>query len=96
MEQYEVYFGRLELPSFCKLVLRRHAAFRDKGRIFACAFFQNIMEALMLYARYTNAATLSMKRCCKALANGSVCLIRLTPADISTSIDRSRLERVNA
>ena len=49
LEQYEVYNGRVPLEELKEIVFSRYQKFRDTGYVFECAFFQNIMEDLILF-----------------------------------------------
>lgn len=49
LEQYEVYNGRVSLEELKKIVFSRYQKFRETGYVFECAFFQNIMEDLILF-----------------------------------------------
>ena len=56
LEQYEIYNGRRTLTELKEIVLRRYGAFRGEGNLFECAFFQNIVEDMILFHQnlYTN------------------------------------------
>ncbi len=54
LEQFEVYNGRKTLPELKELVLTRYRDFSGTGCLFECAFFQNIMEDLLLYHMLTD------------------------------------------
>ncbi len=49
LENYEVYNGRTSLKELKEIVFSRYGRFRDSGYLFECAFFQNIMEDLILF-----------------------------------------------
>lgn len=49
LEQYEVYNGRTSLDELKEIVLSRYKQFSGTGYVFECAFFQNIMEDLILF-----------------------------------------------
>lgn len=49
MEQYEIYNGRVGFDFFHDVIMRRYAAFVEKGCIFECSFFQNSIESMLLY-----------------------------------------------
>ena len=49
LEQYEVYNGRIFLEELKEIIFSRYGKFRESGYLFECAFFQNIMEDLILY-----------------------------------------------
>lgn len=54
LEKYEVYNGRRTLRELKELVLTRYRDFSGTGYLFECAFFQNIMEDLLLYHLLTD------------------------------------------
>ncbi|MBQ8822320.1 MAG: hypothetical protein IJZ82_06725 [Lachnospiraceae bacterium] len=49
LEQYEIYNGRRSLEELKEIVLRRYEAFHGQGNLFECAFFQNIVEDMILF-----------------------------------------------
>lgn len=49
LEQYEIYQGRKTLQEFKEIIFSRYGAFGGEGYLFECAFFQNIIEDLILY-----------------------------------------------
>lgn len=49
LENYEVYSGRKSFDDFKKIIFSRYKNFRDTGYLFECAFFQNIIEDLILF-----------------------------------------------
>ena len=49
LEQYEIYNGRKAFAEWKEIVFTRFKDFREKGYLFECAFFQNIMEDLILF-----------------------------------------------
>ena len=48
LEQYEIYNGRKRFEEWKEIVFSRFERFKKKGYLFECAFFQNIMEDLIL------------------------------------------------
>lgn len=54
LEKYEVYNGRKTLGELRELVLTRYRNFAGTGYLFECAFFQNIIEDLLLYHMLTD------------------------------------------
>lgn len=54
LENYEIYNGRRTIEELKEIVLSRYGRFRDKGYIFECAFFQNIVEDLMLFQQLSD------------------------------------------
>lgn len=53
-EDYEIYNGRKTLEEFREIVFARYEAYRGTGGLFECAFFQNIIEELMLYQQLSD------------------------------------------
>ena len=49
LEQYEIYNGRKEFAEWKEIVFKRFQNFKGTGYLFECAFFQNIMEDLILF-----------------------------------------------
>ena len=48
-EKYEIYNGRLSLQEFQNIIWMRYGKFSERGYIFECSFFQNIIEDLILF-----------------------------------------------
>jgi len=49
LENYEVFNGRKTLPELKEIIFARYKNFTGEGYLFECAFFQNIMEDLILF-----------------------------------------------
>ena len=49
LEKYEIYNGRKSLQELKEIVFTRFQNYKEKGHLFECALFQNIMEELMLF-----------------------------------------------
>lgn len=49
MERYEIYNGRRSFEEFKMIILGRLEEFHETGTLSECAFFQNIIEELLLY-----------------------------------------------
>ena len=49
LENYEVYNGRKSWEELKEIILARFQDFHDTGYLFECAFFQNIIEDLILF-----------------------------------------------
>ena len=55
MEQYEIYNGRRTFSEFKDIILKRYQNIPlNGGSIFECAFFQNIVEDLILFHQLTD------------------------------------------
>ena len=48
-EDYEIYNGRKTLEELKEIIFARYEAYLGTDALFECAFFQNIIEELMLY-----------------------------------------------
>lgn len=96
MEQYELYGGRRSEEEFRRIVLERLAAFTDRGYVFECSFFQNIIDELLLFRLYSTERIVAFYREMTARMNlDAFRLIRLTPRDLAASLDHVRRERVD-
>ena len=49
LENYEIFNGRKTLQELKEIVFSRHKKFSENGYLFECAFFQNIIEDLILF-----------------------------------------------
>ncbi len=49
LEQFEIYNGRKPLHDVKEIILSRYKQFHGTGYLFECAFFQNIIEDLILF-----------------------------------------------
>ena len=49
LESYEIYNGRKHFAEWKEIIFTRFENFREAGYLFECAFFQNIMEDLILF-----------------------------------------------
>ena len=49
LEQHEINNGRKPLQDFQKIIFSRYNNFKETGYVFECAFFQNIIESLILF-----------------------------------------------
>lgn len=49
LENYEIYNGRKQFEEWKEIIFSRFEKFRGTGYLFECAFFQNIMEDLILF-----------------------------------------------
>lgn len=62
MENHEVYCGRKTRSELKALILKRFGEFTGTGYLFECAFFQNIVEDLILFHRLSDEEILSFYR----------------------------------
>ena len=49
LEGYEIYNGREPLSEIKEIVFSRYESFRETGYLFECAFFQNLVEDMILF-----------------------------------------------
>lgn len=49
LEGYEIYNGRKPLSEIMEIVFSRYEGFRETGYLFECAFFQNLVEDMILF-----------------------------------------------
>lgn len=49
LEKFEIYNGRKTVQELEEIVLSRYSRFSENGYLFECAFFQNIIEDLILF-----------------------------------------------
>ena len=54
LEQYEIYNGRKSLTDLKEIVFSRYRKFNGTSGLFECAFFQNIIEDLILFHLLTD------------------------------------------
>lgn len=95
MEQYEIYGGRKNIAEFSEIVLERFRRFNETGNVFECAFFQNIIEELMLFAEYDESQILDFYSKLIHNISGEFLVIRLVSNDIESSINQIKKERIN-
>lgn len=96
MERFELYGGRRDLEQFKKIIYGRTAAMEGSGYLFECAFFQNVLEELMLFSQYEDVQILEFyKEWMTFIDMESFFLIRLKTSNIRESILHIKEERVN-
>ncbi|MDF2905419.1 MAG: hypothetical protein K0R34_740 [Herbinix sp.] len=95
MEQYEIYGGRRNIQEFSKIILERFRRFNGTGNVFECAFFQNIIEELMLYGEYNDTQILDFYSNLIDNISDEFLVIRLLSSDIEKSINQIKKERIN-
>lgn len=97
MERWEVYGGRMDIQAFSEITLRRFRAFQGTGNLFECAFFQNLLEELMLFGQYEDGDILRFyAELIGTLDLSAFRLLRLRTPNVAESIRSIRRERVNA
>lgn len=97
MEQYEIYNGRKPAKEFETIVLNRFQNLASGGNdIFECAFFQNIMEELILFQERTDEEIRAFYRKLFSVAGGEeFMLYYLYGEDIGGAIRRIQMERAD-
>jgi hypothetical protein len=95
MEQYEIYGGRRNIQDFSKIIMERFHKLNETGNVFECAFFQNIIEELMLFAEYDDEQILEFYSNLIANISDDFLVIRLISTDIKNSIKHIKEERIN-
>lgn len=95
MEKYEIYSGRKNIQEFSRIITERFTQFHGTGNVLECAFFQNIVEELMLFAEYDDEQILDFYRHLVESISDEFLVIRLINNDIETSIKQIKEERVN-
>ena len=69
LENYEIYNGRKNFIEWKEIVFSRFKKFRGTGYLFECAFFQNIMEDLILFHECSDEEVIDFYRDLFALLN---------------------------
>lgn len=94
VENYEIYNGRKSADELKEIVLSRYAGFGEKGYIFECSFFQNIVEDLILFHQLSDEEIVDFYRqLFKLVDKESFELIYLYSEDIAENIRIIRKER---
>lgn len=95
MEQYEIYGGRRSIQEFSKIIIERFHNFNGTRSVFECAFFQNIIEELMLFAEYDDDQIMDFYSKLIANISDDFLIIRLISTDTKNSIKQIKKERIN-
>lgn len=95
MEQYEIYGGRRKIKDFSKIIFDRFHNFKEVGNVFECAFFQNIIEELMLFGEYNDSQIFDFYKELITNISDDFLVIRLISSDIENSIKQIKKERTN-
>lgn len=94
LEKFELYNGRRPFREFQEIVFSRYEAFAGTGYVFECAFFQNIMENLMLYELFEDAEILAFYReLYRRVKKGQFFLVYLFGDSLEENIHVIRKER---
>ncbi|MGB8455222.1 MAG: hypothetical protein WCD89_23190 [Anaerocolumna sp.] len=96
MERYEVYGGRRNIQEFSEITFDRFYRLKGTGNVFECAFFQNTVEELMLFAEYDDEQILDFySKLITDINLDDFLVIRLMSTDIINSIKQIKKERIN-
>ncbi len=94
LEQYEIYNGRKTFAEWKEIVFTRFEKFRDTGYLFECAFFQNIMEDLILFHECSDEEIIEFYRELFAVMDKeSFCLFYLYSENIEEILQVVKKER---
>ena len=94
LENYEIYNGRRTVEELKEIVLSRYAGFGERGYIFECSFFQNIVEDLILFHQLSDDEIVDFYRqLFKLVDKEAFELIYLYSEDIAENIRIIRKER---
>ena len=97
MEDYEIYNGRRSLDALREIVCERYRRYRGTGGLFECAFFQNIVEDLILYHQLDDDAIVDFYRGLWACTDREHFLMLYLSSDaIAENIEAIRRERCDA
>ena len=94
IEQYEIYNGNLDSKFFKKVVLKRFKSWMGDKNIFECSIFQNIVEEMILFQKYSDQQIVDFyKKVKEALADNNYQIMYLKSDDIVSNINIIRKER---
>ena len=99
MEQFEIYQGTRDVRAFMDIVLQRYANLPTgkAGNLFECAFFQNIIEELMLYGLLTDDEICGFyRKLFEVIAGKDFFLFYLYSEEIEETLMQIRRERADA
>jgi hypothetical protein len=96
LEQYEIYNGRKSFEEFKEIVFTRISNFRDEGYLFECAFFQNIMEDLILFHELEDDAIIEFYRELFAvMKTDDFCMLYLYSDKVEAYLQQIKRERID-
>ena len=100
LERYEIYNGRKTFEELKEIVFRRYQNFKNSnadGYVFECAFFQNIMEDLMLFHKLEDDEIIAFyQELYQLIDKEKFQLIYLMDQDVDTVIRRIKKERCDS
>jgi len=93
-EDFEVYNGRKTLAELKEIIFTRYENYRGTGGLFECAFFQNIIEDLILYHQLSDDDIVAFYHgLWDALDKKNFLLLYLYSDDVESCIETIRKER---
>lgn len=96
LERYEVYCGRVSREMLEQTVLSRYRRFNGRGYLFECAFFQNVVEDLILFHRCSDEEILAFyHKLYQAVRKEDFLLLYLSSDMIEENIRAIRRERAD-
>ena len=94
LENYEVFNGRKTFPELKEIIFNRFRSFTGEGYLFECAFFQNIMEDLILFHMLSDEEIMDFYRELFALVDKeNFVMLYLMAENLGDSINVIRQER---
>lgn len=93
-EDFEIYNGRKTLAQLKEIVFSRYEKYRGTGGLFECAFFQNIIEDLILYHQLSDDEIVAFYReLWNVIDEENFLLLYLYSDDVVSCIETIRRER---
>ena len=94
LEQYEIHNGRASFEELKEIVFSRYGKFKGNGYVFECAFFQNIMEDLILFHMLSDDEIIAFyKELYELVDKENFTLVYLYSDDLEETIRTIRKER---
>ena len=94
LESYEIYNGRKTFAEWKEIVFSRFEKFRRNGYLFECAFFQNIMEDLILFHELNDEDIIDFYReLFDVVDKEDFCLLYLYSEDVESILQVVKKER---
>ena len=94
LEGFEIYNGRKSLSEIKEIVFGRYEGFRETGYLFECAFFQNLVEDMILFHVLSDEEIMAFYReLFEKVDKEQFLLLYLYSEDIPSNIRTIRKER---
>lgn len=94
LENYEIYNGRKSFQELKKIIFDRYRNFSGSGYLFECAFFQNIIEDLILFHQLEDEQIVAFYRELYSLVDREqFCLLYLYSDQLEETIETIKKER---